>query len=273
MFPIRESLKYVEIETCNQCTRTCSWCLFGVKENDRGKLKLLDQQVIFNVFNGLKRIGFSGTVALYGINEPLLDWRITSGLLISKAREILGSEVCLSLTTNGDLLNLDVIRILFEAGLDSLSISCYEEDSLRKANKFAQNEQRIKVLDQRRYHDGLWESNRAGFLTKDTVKKYEGCTMPYFRTVIGWNGELRICPHEMTGVISIGNIYEKDFIDVLESERYELVRKKILTCRQEVCSCKQCNIDGSLKYAISHLNRKCEAKSIINLLKKVKKYD
>lgn len=269
-FDIFRSLQYVEIETCSHCTRKCSWCLFGADREERRTFKLLEDNYIFNVLYDLKEIGFSGTIAFYSINEPLLDERIRTGELILEARKIVGDSIAINIITNGDLLDLKVAEALFTNGLSSLSVSCYDNKTFERASSLKQKNNRIGLLDQRRYLKGNWESNRSGYLFKNVENSYKDapCFMPYFRTVIGWDGRIRICPHDMIGSVSLGNIKESRLLDLLRSEEYIRFRKSLSSCRKDSIPCKECNVDGSLKYALTHMNRASETKSIVKQLKK-----
>lgn len=64
-------------------------------------------------------------IALFSINEPLLDERILNGKLIRDCKTVFQEQVLVGLTTNGDLLTPTVADMLFESGLDILKISCY----------------------------------------------------------------------------------------------------------------------------------------------------
>lgn len=266
---INQSLKYVEIETCNLCTRKCSWCLFGSKQVGRKSFELLEDEYIYNVLNDLKEIGFSGTISLYSINEPLLDNRIKTGSLISETRRILGGSVAINLITNGDLLDLEIADTLFACGLNNLNVSCYDNKTYDKITEMRRFNNHIKLLDQRRYSKGSWESNRAGFLYNNDENPFNNspCYTPYFRAVIGWDGNVRICPHDMCGSASFGNIKNNSFLNILNSKEYTEFRTSLSFSRKDIIPCKDCNVNGNLKYALSHLNRGSEVKSIMKQLK------
>ena len=120
---IFQTLCYIEIETVSSCTRKCSWCLFGAYPDHRpSQTQYLDIEVIHNVFRTLKRNNFKGMIALFSINEPLLDERISSGRLIRDCKRIFDDQVLVSLTTNGDLLSPAAVEILFRNGLDQLKM-------------------------------------------------------------------------------------------------------------------------------------------------------
>lgn len=270
---ILDTLKYIEIETCSACTRTCQWCFFGNYKNRRPNAnKFLETVYIKKIVDELDSINYHGTIALYSINEPLLDDRIRSGKLISHIKNRLGDKVKINIITNGDLLTLDMIKIMYMMGLDNLLISCYDDKGYNSALIFKENMDQITVLDQRRYRNGEWESNRAGTINSvhnkmpDDVNQYNSCYMPFFRVVIGWDGEIRICPHDIIGVKRIGNIKRNDLFDLLLSKEMNKFRYRLVNDRYNTEPCKSCNVDGSIRYMLEHMNDLNEVKSIVKAL-------
>ena len=65
--------------------------------------------------------------------------------------------------------------------------------------------------------------------------------MPFFQTVIGWDGEVRICCHDALNKIKIGNIKNEGLLDILESKIAKKYRNDILLNRKEIYPCNICN--------------------------------
>jgi radical SAM protein with 4Fe4S-binding SPASM domain len=269
---IYRTLKYIEVETCSACTRKCKWCLHGNKNLIRKNQNIyLETEYIKKVYNELHSMGFNGTIALYSINEPLMDERIRNGELIKMCKTVFEKKINVVIITNADLLDYSVIEKMFQAGLDKLSISCYSNSDYEKALNFKINGYNIEILDQRRFLTGKWESNRAGAIEDSKLQNNSSCCYaPFFRTVIGWDGGIRICPHEMLGVNKIGNIKEEKLSDILIKEEYIQFRRKLLVNRNDVNPCSKCNLEGGLEYSLGHLNSVTEIKDVIKYMKKLK---
>lgn len=268
MFDINKSLKYIEIETCSNCTRACKWCLFGKYDNFRGKTnKYLETKYILSIFKDLNELDFNGTIAFHSINEPLLDERISSGHLIKLCKEHL-KDANIRIITNGDLLETDILENLYCAGLDKLSVSCYDDHTYKKVSGFKEKYADINILDQRRYNLGRWESNRAGTIEMVMTSKiqYNSCFMPFFRTVIGWDGEIRLCCHEAMGVIKFGNIKKENLTTILNKEVFIKYREELVNNRKNLYPCNKCNVNGSLNYMLEHMNEKREVMDILRLI-------
>lgn len=265
---ITKTLKYVEIETFSGCTRKCVWCLHGSRTFQRPNNSYLDTKIIERVFRELYDMGFDGTIALYSINEPLMDERIKNGMLIELCKTIFYKRINCVLITNADLLNQSVVDRLFQAGLDKLSISCYSNQDYERASIYNNIGYNIQILDQRRFLKGEWESNRAGVISGKITKTEELCCYaPFFRIVIGWDGNIRICPHEMQGIINFGNIKSEKLIDILRKDEFKIFRTTLIDNRKSIYPCSGCNVEGGLKYSLEHLNMNSEAKNIIKYLK------
>lgn len=94
-------------------------------------------------------------------NEPLLDgdlaWRVR------EARMRFGKSVCISIVTNGELLSPDVVKGLYEAGLDHVEISL---DALTR-----ETYRRVRAgLDFDRVMENTCEAIAIGGVKKTTVR-------------------------------------------------------------------------------------------------------
>lgn len=248
MNPLKK-MQYIEIETHSACTRKCNWCLFGAYPNFRPKKQqFLEDEYILSILYNLRENNFRGVIGFFSINEPLMDLRIAEGTLFRKSKQILGNNVLFSITTNGDLLNDEMVTRLFESGLDFMKISCYETERYEKLNHLYKDNSRIIVLNQTRYNLGEYESNRGGSLaTSHLITNHNSCYFPQYRIVIGWDGEVRICYHDILQRIKLGNIKNSSLQSILNSSQYTQLVHDIQYSRQSVFPCSVCNVCGNEK--------------------------
>lgn len=244
-----DKIRYIEIETHSACTRKCNWCLFGAHPNFRPeKQQLLDDEYILNILYDLRENDFCGAIGFFSINEPLLDQRIVNGSLFRKSKQILGNNVLISIITNGDLLNEELLDSLFTSGLDFIKISCYESERYEELNSLYKDNAQIIVLDQTRYNRGEYESNRGGSLGVTHLNtSYTSCFFPQYRIAIGWDGEVRICYHDVLQRVKIGNIKRSRLSSILNSEQYAQLIYDIQYSRQSFFPCYLCNVCGDEK--------------------------
>lgn len=244
-----DKIRYIEIETHSACTRKCNWCLFGAHPNFRSeKQQFLEDEYILSVLYDLKENGFRGAIGFFSINEPLLDQRITNGSIFCKCKQILGDNVLISITTNGDLLNEELLANLFVSGLDFIKISCYETERYESLSQLYKDNKRIIVLNQTRYNWGEFESNRGGGLDCSHLNtNHTSCYFPQYRIAVGWDGEVRICYHDILQRVKIGNVKYSRLSSILSSERYTQLTHDIQHSRQSVFPCSICNVYGNEK--------------------------
>ncbi|MBN2420739.1 radical SAM protein, partial [Candidatus Woesearchaeota archaeon] len=118
MFP------HIAIELNTSCTRRCSYCPNSIY--DRGLIKnekLMKEQLFKKIINELSADKYFGIVNFSFYGEPLLDKRLPR--LVKYTREKL-PNANLQVTTNGDLLNLDLYKKLAEAKIDKILITRHD---------------------------------------------------------------------------------------------------------------------------------------------------
>lgn len=245
---INRMLRYIEIETVNTCTRKCPWCLYGQIDgfSERPR-EILNTQYIESILNELHENDFKGTVSFYSMNEPLMDKRIVDGSLFRLCKKILGPEVKIKLNTNADLLTEEILKGMKDAGLDFVTLSCYDIKTLNKVQKYYQ---KYKGVNCRNYTEGNRRNlkyNRAGSIESITELKntrFESCHMPYYTTVVGANGKVRLCAFDAAGQVDIGNVKEQKLFDILNSDKMKKLREQILNNRMNVSPCNMCNFNN-----------------------------
>lgn len=237
----------IEIETSNKCNRDCSWCVYGEYETYRNRqIEYLETETIKNVVNDIRDIGFNGILSLFSINEPLMDERICDGTLIKLCKDIICDQAKIHLVTNGDFLTKQIMNTMIDAGLDCFGISCYDEKIYKKAIDFKntyKDKVNLRIYDYR--NNNMLYVNRAGSLAKDLKKANDSCFLPMFQTVIGWDGEIRVCTNENLGKIKIGNVKNTSFKDIINNKEYKRLQKLIAINCNSIYPCNQCNYPGN----------------------------
>ena len=124
----------------------------------------------------------------------------------------------LEIVSNGDLIKNDLKRLqnLYKLGLDTVSISIYDgkkefDDftSIRSNSGLTENQMILK----RRYYDeangdyGMIISNRTSLIDSNKFRPESEskvielplkrpCFYPFYQTVIDYNGDMLLCPHD-----------------------------------------------------------------------------
>lgn len=241
---MRIKLTYLEIETCSCCNRKCPWCLFGQRKDFRGETNAyLEIGYLEKVFYELKENNFEGVISFHSMNEPLLDERIADGNIFKLCKSILGNKAVLKITTNGDLLN-DNVEKMFSLGADYLYVSCYSEEVLHNSINLQKLYSKISILDLTNQNSAKLIFNRAGSINSHYAgENKKSCMLPLYSTVIGFDGEVRLCCNDAIGQLKFGNIKTQRLYDILNSEKMKKLRNDICLSRSTVFPCNICNFD------------------------------
>jgi len=242
---------WIDMNPTELCNRKCEFC--PRKDSDVYPNQNLNMDIALaeKIANELKGYEYKGGVIFSGSSEPILHNRIID--IIS----IFGKEIHTELVTNGDKLTEDLVRNLFNAGLDIILVSMYDgpqqieyfRELFRKAG--LQDEQ--YVLRDRWYSIkedyGLKLTNRAGTVTDGNQQKVEGdmpCFYMHYCLQIDWNGDVLVCVQDFNKKIKFGNIYAQSLWDIWTSQNITKYRKVLGKGHRVVHPCNSCNVNGTL---------------------------
>ena len=242
-----EIFEFIEIETTNTCNRSCSFCLFGI-QTIKEKAKRMPWKIIDKIIQELSILKYSGVLAWYSLNEPLLDKRIFEIIKNSKEKIPFAK---IALVSNGDLLSFDVTNKLVRNGLDILRISVYDDLSFEKAKQLKKEFKEVDYFDMR-HNPKL--SNRGGAI-KGLVKAYEvinqNCLHPSKNMVINVDGKLKLCCDDLYSNVmpSNYNLNEKSLLELWNSEKIIFYRNELSrNGRANLKLCSNCSFDNNLRW-------------------------
>ena len=115
-------MSVIEISNSGMCNRKCSFCPRS-DPNYPDINEFISDKLHKKIFSELSELKYKGMIIYSGYVEPLLHKRIYQN--IAEARKFL-PEAQIEIITNGDVLNKDRLKKLFEAGLSTLLISVYD---------------------------------------------------------------------------------------------------------------------------------------------------
>lgn len=245
----------VEISESGTCNRVCSFCPRSAKDFV-DKKEFISQDLIEKLSNELKEYNYKGIFLFSGFVEPLLDKNIFN--LISVVKDRL-PEAKIEIVTNGDVLNENRAKKLFESGLSTLLISIYDgkkeadnmEQMLIKAN-IPQEKFKIRHRYLTENEDfGITLSNRSGMMEnaeykipslKEPLKK--PCYYPHYTFFMDYTGEVLVCSHDWGKKLVVGNMKKQRFIDIWLGKKFNFARKKLLNSDRNFSPCNKCDVDG-----------------------------
>lgn len=239
----------IGIETKAGCNATCSFCPVNLQADPR-PIQELPLNTIKNISEQLCELSYSGTIQLFGNNEPLLDSRIIA--LVSKFRaDCPNSEI--RLLTNGLRLTVEFANALFVAGLTVLTINNYTDGSrlispvvqlIEHADAFINHDVRISV---RKIHEVL--TSRAGRAPNKRTPVPEAaggfCALPFVDMQIDYKGMVIGCCFDAYSEFVLGDVSLQSLSEIWFGDNFQQLRKKLAAGnRSAIATCSNCDFDG-----------------------------
>ncbi len=247
----------IEISESGMCNRKCSFC-----PRSDPNYQHINEFISFDLHkklcDQLKEVNYSGLIIYSGFVEPLLDTNIYN--LINYAKLTLPKS-SVEIISNGDVLNENRLKKLYQSGLDRIQISLY--DGLEQHKKFIELGKKLK-LDSKKYvlrarylseeeDFGITLSNRGGTLENaeykimPTKKKLnKKCFYPGYKFFLDYNGDVLMCSHDWGKKNILGNFKKNSFLDIWLNEKSTIARKKLFSANRNLQPCNVCDVKGDL---------------------------
>ena len=271
--------RYIQIESVRACNAACVMCPLVTSPTPN---KVMSDKVFEKILDDINQIkGYDPHIALYGLNEPLIDKKIYKR--IKRLRQIGISNV--SIQSNGALLNKTKSTKLIESGLtgigfsiESLNKKNYEEirknlnieDTLRGIDDFINVRNKISKdlpinifftysninKDEYSEYRKFWKNKLKkgldnimllpihSFYKFDLYSQIENkaCYQIFTDMHIRADGKLSLCCIDVESEFSVGNINKENIFDLYNNDKIKTDRHKHLTMkRTEMSICKRCD--------------------------------
>ena len=240
---------WIELSPIDICNRACSFCPKSddsVAPNQNQRMPV----VLYNkIAQELQELAFKGTIMIAGYGEPLLNKDVIEMCKIF-------SQFCnVEITTNGDPLDVEYIKRLYNAGTSKLIISMYDGkhqiDEYNKLFKEANIDETKYILRDRWYTEeddyGVKLTNRAGVLNSSKVlENHKQCFYPFYSMMVDWNGDVFLCTQDWNRRIKTGNLMLNTVYEVWTSQILKKYRTHLANCQRDLPPCNTCDADGSL---------------------------
>ncbi len=251
----------VSLETRTICNGRCAFCAAAVQNNSRQDHRMSDE-VFKRCIDELSSIRFSGRVAFFVNNEPLLDEKIAERVAYARTKL---PEAFLQISTNGIRLDSAIANDLFIAGLDEMIVNCYVTDSripdhVSKAVADLPDSFRHKTSVHIRDAE-MKIANRAGSSpnVEALVRPMPAfCTFPFTQINVIYDGTVSLCCQDMMAKEVMGNVMESGLLGVWFGERFKEIRQSLLRYDRSCTGlCEACDWRGfkALSGPLEPLNR------------------
>lgn len=250
---VLKSISSVDITTIDLCNRTCVFCPRhdpNVYPNRNLRMTRDGAEIISK---RLSEIDYSGTIAISGFGENLLNPEIVD--IIGVLREH-NPKAYIECNTNGDPLDAEFAKQLAESGLDVLNVNMYDGPE-----QVAVFDEILKDIPKDRYRyrvhwnpddHGIIYNNRSGVVqwiddTDDLEKvKNSKCYYPFYKMIIDWNGDVLFCANDWGRERIVGNLLQQPVEEVWMSNEMQKIRKKLSKGNRGFSPCNKCNVTGTL---------------------------
>jgi len=228
--------KSIQIQTTTRCTRECPWCPnWKLEEN------MMYEDTFDAVLWRLAQAGYQGRLHLYLMAEPLTDNRMER--LIKRVKEKFPDNIVF-LSTNGDLLTLEMAERLIIAGLDECHICHYTNQNYDLI-------QELRMFPQfgHLFMEDLLPTfyNRAGHVDVGCSDKKYQCEWLWTKAYVNYEGKVILCCSDYDFEVVMGNLMVQSFEDIWHSKEYYMYRAWHLGEKENTISlCGKCNRIGGI---------------------------
>lgn len=232
------------IETSSLCNRACDTCGRNSYPDKRRispwyKQHLLPIDVIFEIRNQLRDMGFVGSICLSHYNEPLLDYRLDEIIGIFKSSNCF-KEVYFH--TNGDYMTPEWAEEL-DGLVDRIVVSLYMNEPMKSERK-----EWIKSLFKKTnlqiingLHVTSHYSPRDDLESKISSRLPTDCKFPLPNMIINHRGQYLLCCEDIVGEFELGTFPQTSIEDYWYGDKHiEIVNTLIGSRRKNYPHCTIC---------------------------------
>ncbi len=257
-FPV---FSIIEFNIYGNCNRDCSFCPVSNPLVYEKKHEGISTELFNKILDDLVQIDYKGKILFSAFSEPLLHKKLENLLLSAKTKL---PQSRLEIVTNGDLLSTKKLKSIFDAGLDSISISMYDgKHQIEHFNNMMETcgLDNTQVILRRRYFEdgnyGITISNRSGLINSNEFRDENEnaiselplknkCYYPFYMILIDYNGDVLLCPHDWSKKFKFANLATQNLWDTWKNKTINGIRKKLASSNRNFNPCNRCDVLGTV---------------------------
>lgn len=259
-----ESLDQVEIQIVSWCNRECLFCPSGTFPTPKERMSL---ETVDRIITELEKIGFSKTIGLHLMCEPLLHNKLPEIIQMFRTRL---PRTFIRLESNGDPLNkMDRLGTLFDCGLNEILINCYDsaEQFTSRSQKIAALQpdggavwywnqyQRFPVTKKHEwrvvrlrafYGGGFSLKNWAGLVPSANSNSLQfplqlSCGRPSSRLHVNYRGEVLVCNMDWKFEVIVGDFHQMGIAELFNAPILCQYRLRLAAKDRDMPLCRACD--------------------------------
>jgi radical SAM protein with 4Fe4S-binding SPASM domain len=252
----------VEISESGTCNRVCSFCPRSASDFDDRK-EFIKEHLVSKLAQELAEVSYTGLILFSGFVEPLLDVNIASHI---SALKIKNPQCRIEMVTNGDPITINNLNRIYDAGLDTLLVSCY--DGEHQIEEISSKISRSKmpenfIVFRKRWvganeNFGISLSNRGGMMSKAafSIESLDQpwdhpCYYPANTFFLDYTGDVLMCAHDWGKKAVVGDLNTESFYEIWTGRKFSNLRKNLLIGNRSFNPCNVCNVEGT-RMGIEH---------------------
>lgn len=239
--PLR-GLHHIELNVTENCNRKCSFCPRSNPSSYPNIKQYMSLDTAKCFAEKCIESLYQEEIHLTGFGEPLLNPNI---LELIRLIRIHGINNYINLTTNGDLLNLKLVKDLYKMGVSCITVSCYEDTKLDYYNSLFANQPPTKYFIRH-----LWKTYNEGFANRNNSKNINiksKCNIPFYKMFIDYDGKILLCSNDWFRKENLKlNIHNDSLLEIWNNCSLNKIRNNLMSEQRIDAACSTCNINGTL---------------------------
>jgi radical SAM protein with 4Fe4S-binding SPASM domain len=255
-----KGLTVVEVCISEICTRKCGFCPRADSSIYPNRKLFMSLETIESIGKQFAAYNYNGDFHISGFGESLAHPQFFD--IVKGLRSFVPNNR-IALTTNGDLVNSDKVKQIYESGVDYVIVSCYdgpqaydEYDRLFKSFGGGYEIRKLWVNPDETLEEMAKRNkfnNRSGAVSKidfsdlKALHHNKPCYLPFYKLVIDYNGDILLCCNDWQRKHQgLGNINKNSLQDIWYSDNFKEVRNNLKEGNRNGPACSGCSILGDV---------------------------
>jgi len=126
----------------------------------------------------------------------------------------------------------DFLKLAQEIGVDNASIVSPCVRTMEQGEKFLPKDDKYWLYDKQAFDKGI---------LRPKLIPNNRCDWLYYSSTIQWNGDVVPCCRDAQGDYVMGNLFEQDFYEIWNGEKFREFRRKVNTAQGNLKLCRLCS--------------------------------
>lgn len=228
----------VEVETITKCNKACYYCPVSAQPRPAYQM---NEELFYSIIDQLAQMRFSGRFSPHFYGEPLLDRRLSQFMAYVRKKM---PKVWIVVYTNGDLLTLEKVEELLDAGVNLFLVTFEGEESKiwkQTMEKLPRRRVRRHFIFRIFEKDVKTPFNRGGaVLFPGRELHMKSCYSSAGKFIVDAWGKVKLCSNDYFGTEDWGDLTKESIAEVWAKPEYVKTRRDLLYGKFSKSICREC---------------------------------